>query len=79
MTYNNGEQFAISEVSRDMVRLGPERLSVPVTCFVQLVQPHVGLSWNRTKARVSVILAGSARDENKIYEKGQHFSCNTSE
>ena len=43
-TYDDGQQFAISEMGRDVVGLGFEGLSVPVSCFLQPVQPHVGLS-----------------------------------
>lgn len=42
-TYCDGQQFGVCEVSRDMVGLGPERLPVPVACFLRPVQPHVGL------------------------------------
>lgn len=43
-TYDDGQEFSICEVGRDVVRLAPEGLSVPVACFLQSVQPHVGLS-----------------------------------
>lgn len=43
-TYCDRQQFGVREVSRDMVGFDPEGLPVPVACFLQPVQPQVGLS-----------------------------------
>lgn len=43
-THQDGQEFAVSKVCRDVVGLGPQGLFVPVTGFLQPVQPHVGLS-----------------------------------
>ncbi len=57
-TYNDGQQFAVGEVGRDVVRLAPEGLSVPVARFIQPVQPHVGLSCH-TAARSRAVKVSS--------------------
>lgn len=50
-SYRHSQEFAISEVCRNVVRLGSQRLSVPVFSFSQLVQSYVGLSYE-SKMRV---------------------------
>lgn len=42
-SYRHGQQFAVSEMCGDVVRLGSQGLPVPVFGLGQLVQPDVGL------------------------------------
>lgn len=50
-SYRHSQEFAISEVCRNVVRLGSQGLSVPVFGLRQPVQSYVGLSCE-SKARV---------------------------
>lgn len=50
-SYRHSQEFAVREVCGDVVRLGSQRLSVPVFSLAQLVQPHVGLSC-QTKTQI---------------------------
>lgn len=43
-SYRHSQEFAVSEMCRNVVWLGSQGLSVPVFSLSQLVQPDVGLS-----------------------------------
>lgn len=65
-SYRHGQEFSVSEMCWDVVRLGPQRLPVPVLGLGQLVQPDVGLSCGgRTESGSGV----------KLSERLRHRSC----
>lgn len=56
-SYRHSQEFAVCEVCRNVVRLGSQRLSVPVFSFSQLVQSYVGFSYEskmRVESRVKL-------------------------